>query len=131
MAELVWEGKYDKDGRRVGPVRVALPFQTVETVNESAQERDRSLFAEDTPWRNRLRASCPCPPDRKKKIPKNQNPLPTGEGRVGATRHQPPSSPKPRHSDRWSGDAVSPVGTHQNGLYFSRPGTPSPLTTFG
>ena len=54
VAELVWEGKYDGDGKRVRPVRVALPFQTVETVNESAQERDRSLFAEDTPWRNRL-----------------------------------------------------------------------------
>ena len=54
MAELVWEGKYDANGKRVGPVRVALPFQTVETVNESAQERDRSLFADETPWRNRL-----------------------------------------------------------------------------
>jgi len=42
-AELVWEGKYDTNGRRVAPLRVALPFQTVETVNESAQERQRSL----------------------------------------------------------------------------------------
>ena len=54
MAELVWEGKYDGDGKRVGPVRVALPFQTVERVNESSQARDRSLFGEETPWRNRL-----------------------------------------------------------------------------
>jgi len=38
MAELVWEGKY-RDGKRVAPVRIALPFQTVETVNESAQVR--------------------------------------------------------------------------------------------
>jgi hypothetical protein len=44
-AELVWEGKYDAAGRRVAPLRVALPFQTVETVNESAQDRQRSLFS--------------------------------------------------------------------------------------
>ena len=57
-AELVWEGKYDAKGRRVAPLRVALPFQTVETVNESAQDRQRSLsfgprFREEE-WRNRL-----------------------------------------------------------------------------
>jgi adenine-specific DNA-methyltransferase len=56
-AELVWEGKYDAAGRRLAP-RVALPFQTVETVNESAQDRQRSLqfgpgFRE-AEWRNRL-----------------------------------------------------------------------------
>ena len=57
MPELVWDGKYDARGRRVAPLRVALPFQTVETVNESAQERQRSLFVaepEVTGWRNRL-----------------------------------------------------------------------------
>jgi hypothetical protein len=42
MTELVWEGKY-KDGKKVAPVRIALPFQTIETVNESAQEQQRSL----------------------------------------------------------------------------------------
>jgi hypothetical protein len=42
---LVWDGKYDAAGRRVAPLRVALPFQTVETINESAQDRQRSLFA--------------------------------------------------------------------------------------
>jgi adenine-specific DNA-methyltransferase len=57
-AELVWDGKYDAAGRRVAPFRVALPFQTVETVNESAQDRQRSLqfgpgFREEE-WRNRL-----------------------------------------------------------------------------
>jgi DNA modification methylase len=57
-AELVWEGKYDANGRRVAPLRVALPFQTVETVNESAQDRQRALsfgpgFREEE-WRNRL-----------------------------------------------------------------------------
>ena len=58
MPELTWEGKYDKAGRRVAPLRVSLPFQTVETVNESAQERQRSLdfFGSDRSpdWRNRL-----------------------------------------------------------------------------
>ena len=43
MPELIWEGKLDKRGRRVAPLRVSLPFQTVETVNESAQDRQRSL----------------------------------------------------------------------------------------
>lgn len=57
-AELVWEGKYDANGRRTTPLRVALPFQTVETVNESAQDRQRILslgpgFREEE-WRNRL-----------------------------------------------------------------------------
>ncbi len=57
MTELVWEGKY-RDGKRVAPVRIALPFQTVETVNESARDRARTLdlFASGKPteWRNRL-----------------------------------------------------------------------------
>jgi DNA modification methylase len=58
MTELIWAGKYDKDGKRVAPVRIALPFQTIETVNESAQDRQRTLdlFARGKPteWRNRL-----------------------------------------------------------------------------
>ncbi len=58
MSELIWDGKYDLGGKRSAPVRVALPFQTVETVNESAQQRQQSLdlFAADgaTDWRNRL-----------------------------------------------------------------------------
>jgi adenine specific DNA methylase Mod len=62
MTELIWEGKY-KDGKKVTPVRIALPFQTIETVNESAQQRQKTLdffAAEPTPdfnnkeWRNRL-----------------------------------------------------------------------------
>ncbi len=57
MVELVWDGKY-KDGKKVAPVRVALPFQTIETVNESAQERQKMLdffsSGRDTDWRNRL-----------------------------------------------------------------------------
>lgn len=58
MPELVWDGKYGADGSRTRPVRVALPFQDVETVNESAQERSLmlDLFARNEPreWRNRL-----------------------------------------------------------------------------
>jgi adenine-specific DNA-methyltransferase len=55
---LVWEGKYDATGRRLAPLRVALPFQTVETVNESAQDRQKGFqfgsgFREEA-WRNRL-----------------------------------------------------------------------------
>src|SRR5439155_1159730 len=58
MVELIWDGKYDVDGRRAAPPRVALPFQTVETINESTQERQRSLdlfsTGRDPEWRNRL-----------------------------------------------------------------------------
>ena len=58
MTELIWDGKYSKDGRKSAPVRIALPFQTIETVNESAQDRLRTLdlFAQGKPteWRNRL-----------------------------------------------------------------------------
>ncbi|HET9402293.1 MAG TPA: site-specific DNA-methyltransferase [Candidatus Acidoferrales bacterium] len=57
MTELIWDGKY-KDGKKQGPVRIALPFQTIETVNESAQDRRRNLelygTGRDTEWRNRL-----------------------------------------------------------------------------
>ncbi len=57
MTELMWDGKY-KDGKKVGPVRIALPFQAVETVNETAQQRQLtldSLFSgRPTEWRNRL-----------------------------------------------------------------------------
>ena len=58
MTELTWQGKYDKDGKKKAPLRLALPFQTIETVNESAQDRIRTLdmFAQGKPteWRNRL-----------------------------------------------------------------------------
>ena len=43
MTELVWDGKYDAQGKKVAPLRVALPFQTIETVNESAADRHRTL----------------------------------------------------------------------------------------
>ena len=57
MTELIWDGKY-KDGKKASPVRIALPFQTIETVNESVQERQKMLdlfsFGRDPEWRNRL-----------------------------------------------------------------------------
>ena len=58
--ELIWDGKYGTDGKRVAPLRVALPFQTIETVNESVQERQKNLLLEAPgayaakEWRNRL-----------------------------------------------------------------------------
>jgi adenine-specific DNA-methyltransferase len=57
VPELIWDGKYDANGRRIASPRIALPFQTVEIVNESAQERQRLRFfsePEQTEWRNRL-----------------------------------------------------------------------------
>ncbi len=58
MAELIWDGKYDEHGKKRAPVRIELPFQTVETVNESVQERQRTLelssSGNDPEWRNRL-----------------------------------------------------------------------------
>ncbi|MBS1516996.1 MAG: site-specific DNA-methyltransferase [Bacteroidetes bacterium] len=58
MTELIWEGKY-KDGKKATPVRIALPFQTIETVNESAADRKKGLIGmfeqkADKEWRNRL-----------------------------------------------------------------------------
>ena len=57
MTELIWDGKY-KEGKKQGPVRIALPFQPIETVNESAQERQRSLelfsAGRESAWRDRL-----------------------------------------------------------------------------
>src|SRR5438045_7594973 len=57
MTERIWDGKY-KNSKKQGPVRIALPFQTIETVNESEQDRRRNLelFASgrDTYRRSRL-----------------------------------------------------------------------------
>jgi adenine specific DNA methylase Mod len=57
MTELIWDRKH-KDGKKQGPVRIALPFQTIETINESTQDRQRNLelfsSGRETQWRNRL-----------------------------------------------------------------------------
>ncbi|MDR0927043.1 MAG: hypothetical protein LBO69_04675 [Ignavibacteria bacterium] len=60
MTELIWKDKYNSEGKKNAPVRIALPFQTIETVNESKADRERRLgtmFAgkkNDTTWYNRL-----------------------------------------------------------------------------
>lgn len=58
MTELRRDGKYDANGKRTAPVHLALPFQTVETVNESAVERtmmfDFAAQGRNPQWRNRL-----------------------------------------------------------------------------
>jgi hypothetical protein len=58
LTELIWDGKCDKDGHKVAPLRVRFPFQTVETVNEDSKQRQISLemFTNNHPteWRNRL-----------------------------------------------------------------------------
>ena len=78
MTELTWTGKY-KDNKKVAPVRIALPFQTIETVNESAADRQKrlnSLFnqkQETGDWRTASsgatknmssQASCPNLPEK-------------------------------------------------------------------
>jgi adenine-specific DNA-methyltransferase len=57
--ELVWEGKYDQKGDLRPVDRTILPFQVVETVNESKADREKyTLFraqGESPPdWRNKL-----------------------------------------------------------------------------
>jgi DNA modification methylase len=59
LVELVWDRKYDKSGNKTAPVSVALPFQTIETLNESSQQRQKSIESfltgrGETEWRNRL-----------------------------------------------------------------------------
>ena len=59
MVEVVWEGKFDSSGEKSAPLKIALPLQTVETINESTLERQRSLEKfvagrEESEWRNRL-----------------------------------------------------------------------------
>jgi DNA modification methylase len=58
--ELVWVGKYDDEGNLRPVERTILPFQVVETVNESKADREkteRDLFTQmprDDTWRNML-----------------------------------------------------------------------------
>jgi len=54
--ELIWDGKYI-DGMPRRPLRITLPFQVVETINETTQERQQTLLlraSEVGAWRNRL-----------------------------------------------------------------------------
>jgi len=58
--ELVWPGKYDEQGNPRPVERTILPFQVIETINESKADREasqRDFFtkqAQDKTWRNRL-----------------------------------------------------------------------------
>jgi adenine specific DNA methylase Mod len=57
LVKLVWDHKYDESGNSIAPLQIALPFQTIETLNESTQQRQKSieLFLKgQTEWRNRL-----------------------------------------------------------------------------
>ncbi len=38
--ELVWPGKYDKNGKLRKPEILRLPFQVIETVNETRASRE-------------------------------------------------------------------------------------------
>ena len=61
MPELIWDGKY-KDGKKVSPVSIALPFQTIESVNEKRKAGlQTDMFAQaaaslsrESGWKNRL-----------------------------------------------------------------------------
>src|ERR1700739_996475 len=111
MTELFWEGKY-VDGKRQSPVRVALPFQTIETVNESAADRNRNLdlFSSGrlTEWRNRLIWG-----DKKYVLPSL---LPEFAGKVNLVYIDPPfdtgadfsfTATVPRHTGDEDGDAFT------------------------
>jgi len=58
--ELVWVGKYDDEGNLRPVERTILPFQVVETINESkadSEKTERDLFTQmpsDDTWRNML-----------------------------------------------------------------------------
>lgn len=57
--DLVWDKKFDESGNKIAPLQIALPFQTIETLNESTQQRQKSieLFLNrknNKEWRNRL-----------------------------------------------------------------------------
>ncbi len=68
--ELVWPGKYDDNGKLKKPELLKLPFQVIETVNETRASRDarkhglqRTLFDTwdgkegttfETGWKNKL-----------------------------------------------------------------------------
>jgi len=59
VTELIWDGKY-KDGKKQGPVRIALPFQTIETVKESVRAKLRRMV-------KRILHKYGYPPDKQEK----------------------------------------------------------------
>lgn len=111
MPELVWEGKYDDKGQIVGPPRVSLPFQTVETVNQSAQERQMALSAAPAggsrEWRNRLIWG-----DKKYVLPSLLNEF---AGKVDLIYPRRPPSARPP-ARRLPSDAGRPPGVRQRAI---------------
>ena|SRR5688572_19833418 len=75
-SELVWPGKYNEDGTRKEVPRASLPFQVIETVNESRATREAKKGGTQTTlfdvwegkegdtfedgWKNKLRLSWTC-----------------------------------------------------------------------
>jgi hypothetical protein len=106
LVELTWDGKYDARGKRTAPVRIALPFQTVETVNESAQQRQRTLdffsHGRDPEWRNRLIWG-----DKKYVLPSL---LPEFAGKVDLIYFAPPSTAPTTASANRNGSGSSTIG---------------------
>jgi hypothetical protein len=119
MAELIWDGKYDEHGNKCAPVRIELPFQTVETVNESVQDRQRTLemssSGHDPEWRNRLIWG-----DKKYVLPSL---LPEFAGKVDLIYIDPPFDtsqdfPLWRHCPRRT--AIQVLSSPRNHRYLSR-----------
>lgn len=58
--ELIWAGKYDEKGELRPVERTILPFQVVESINESKADREKAQRdwltgqARDSTWRNKL-----------------------------------------------------------------------------
>jgi adenine-specific DNA-methyltransferase len=60
QTELIWAGKYDEKGELRPVERTILPFQVVESINESKADREKAQRdwltgqASDSTWRNKL-----------------------------------------------------------------------------
>jgi adenine-specific DNA-methyltransferase len=56
MVELLWDGKYTEDHKRIGPIRIELPFQTVEIIQTDPCYHNKKNIPQDaqTQWYNRL-----------------------------------------------------------------------------
>jgi len=114
MVELTWKGKYDKTGKKAAPLKIPLPLQTVETINESTQERQKSieLFlrrGQVATWRNRLIWS-----DRKYVLPSL---LPEFAGQVNLVYIDPPFDT----GEDFSYTARIPDGEDETESFFKEP----------
>ena len=55
--ELVWPGKYNEDGTRKEVPRVNLPFQVIETINQSRATRETAKTETPSSAKSRPRIS--------------------------------------------------------------------------